>query len=61
MKVPVKDKYRLQDKVDLVLKVNYSSSLFALLFGIVCLLFLNIEGIIPYTFFGFGIFKVRRL
>ncbi|MEZ4809179.1 MAG: sensor histidine kinase [Allomuricauda sp.] len=55
MKIPVKDKYRLQDKVDLVIKVNYSSSLFSLLFGAVCLFLLKIEGVIPYTFFGFGI------
>lgn len=54
MKIPVKDKYRLQDKVDLIIKVNYNSSLLALLFGIVCMLFLNIQGVVPFTFFGFA-------
>lgn len=54
MKIPVKDKYRLQDKVDLIIKVNYNSSLLALLFGIVCMFFLNIQGVVPFTFFGFA-------
>ncbi len=54
MKIPGKDKYRLQDKIDLILKVNYSSSLFAALFGLVCFFFLNIKGVIPYTFIGYA-------
>ncbi|MCB0374162.1 MAG: sensor histidine kinase [Muricauda sp.] len=58
MKIPVKDKYRLQDKVDLIIKVNYNSSLLALLFGLVCLFFLKIEGVVPYTFFGFTILNI---
>lgn len=58
MKIPIKDKYRLQDKIDLVLKVNYSSSLFALLFGIVCFFFLDIKGVIPYVFFGFAVINL---
>ncbi|WP_036379171.1 sensor histidine kinase [Muricauda sp. MAR_2010_75] len=51
MKTPVKDKQLLQDKADLILKVNYSSSLFAFILGLICLYFLNIEGIIPYACF----------
>ncbi len=58
MKIPVKDKYRLQDKVDLIIKVNYNSSLLALLFGLVCMFFLNIQGVIPYTFFGFALLNL---
>lgn len=54
MKIPIKDKYRLQDKVDLIIKVNYNSSLLALLFGIVCMFFLDIQGVVPFTFFGFA-------
>ncbi|UII75225.1 sensor histidine kinase [Flagellimonas sp. HMM57] len=49
MKIPVKDKYRLQDKIDLVLKVNYSSSLFAVVFGAICYFFIDIKEIIPLT------------
>nr|WP_299069701.1 sensor histidine kinase [uncultured Allomuricauda sp.] len=58
MKIPVKDKYRLQDKTDLVLKVNYSSALFTILFGAICLFFLNIKDVIPYTFFGFAVLNM---
>lgn len=54
MKVPGKDKYRLQDKVDLILKFNYNATLLALLFGLVCIFILNIKGLIPYTFFCFS-------
>lgn len=53
MKIPRKDKYRLQDKLTLIRKVNYSTTLLALLFGLVCLFLLNIKGVIPYTFFAF--------
>ncbi len=58
MKIPNKDKYRLHDKIQLVLKVNYSSSFFAVIFGLICLLFLNIKEVIPYVFFGFAAFNV---
>lgn len=54
MKITGKDKYRLQDKTALILKVNYYSTLFSLLFGLVCIFLLHIKGIIPYTFFGFA-------
>lgn len=56
--IPTRDRYRLQDKVDLIIKVNYSSSLIALLFGAVCLFLLDIKGIIPYTFFSFALFNM---
>ena len=58
MSNPIKDRYRLQDKVDLILKVNFNSSLFAILFGIVCYSFLNIKGVIPYTFVGFAVINI---
>ncbi|PWL39190.1 histidine kinase [Flagellimonas aquimarina] len=54
MKIPNKDKYRLQDKIQLVLKVNYYSSLFAVVIGLICLFLLDIKGIIPYTFFVYA-------
>ena len=58
MKIPSRDKYRLQDKVDLIIKVNYNSSLLALLFGLVCMFFLDIQGVVPYTFFGFSLLNL---
>lgn len=58
MKVPDKDKYRLQDKIDLILKVNYSSSLFVALFGLICFFFLDIKGVIPYAFIGYAFLNV---
>ncbi|MEX0315460.1 MAG: sensor histidine kinase [Allomuricauda sp.] len=60
MKIPNKDKYRLQDKIQLVRKVNYNSSLLAILFGLICLFFLDIKGIIPYTFFGFAVLNITN-
>ncbi|MFD2101101.1 sensor histidine kinase [Flagellimonas iocasae] len=58
MKAPVKDKQLLQDKTDLILKVNYSSSLFAFILGLICLFFLDINGIIPYACFGYAILNL---
>ncbi|WP_420602385.1 sensor histidine kinase [Flagellimonas sp.] len=58
MKIPNKDKYRLQDKIQLVLKVNYNSCLFAVLFGLICLFLLDIKGVIPFTFFGFAVLNL---
>ena len=54
MKTPVKDEYRLKDKVKLTLRVNYFSSLFAIILGFLCLYVLNITEILPYAFFVFG-------
>ena len=58
MKVPRKDTYRLQDKIDLILKVNYNSSFFAAIFGLVCYFFLHIEGVIPYTFLAYAFINI---
>ncbi|NDV16102.1 sensor histidine kinase [Muricauda sp. TY007] len=58
MKIPNKDTYRLQDKIDLILKVNYNSSFFAAIFGLVCFFFLDIRGIIPYTFWGYALINL---
>ncbi|BDW93204.1 sensor histidine kinase [Flagellimonas marinaquae] len=54
MRIPNKDTYRLQDKIDLILKVNYNSSFFAAVFGLVCYFFLDIDGVITYTFIGYA-------
>ncbi|MDC6367477.1 MULTISPECIES: sensor histidine kinase [Flavobacteriaceae] len=58
MKNPIKDKYRLQQKIDLVLKVNYSSSIFAILFGLICHFLLDIKGVIPYTFYSYAVITI---
>ncbi len=46
---------RLRSKIQLVIKVNYFSSIFALVFGIVCFLVLDITQVIPYVFLIFGV------
>ena len=58
MSIPNKDDYRLKDKTQLVLKVNYFASLCSLLFGLICYFFLDITGIIPYTFWGFALLNL---
>ena len=54
MKTPIKDEYRLKDKVRLTLRVNYFSSIFAIVLGFICLYVLNINEILPHAFFAFG-------
>ena len=58
MNIPTKDNYRLQDKTQLVLKVNYAACIFALVFGLICLFLLKIEGIVLYAFFSFAILNL---
>ncbi|WP_350292298.1 sensor histidine kinase [uncultured Croceitalea sp.] len=54
MNIPTKDNYRLQDKTQLVLKVNYFACLFSLVFGLICFFLLNVKGVVPYFFFAFS-------
>lgn len=54
MSIPNKDDYRLKDKTQLVLKVNYYASFCAIFFGLVCYFLLDIKGIVPFTFWGFA-------
>lgn len=58
MSIPSKDKYRLDDKTQLVLKVNYFASIFALIFGFACYFFLDIKSVIPFIFFGFALLNL---
>nr|WP_299345921.1 sensor histidine kinase [Allomuricauda sp.] len=60
MKIPKADNELVQDKIDLVLKVNYSSSLFAIVFGLACIFFLDIQGVIPYTFFAYALLNLAN-
>jgi len=49
------DQERLQDKIKLILKVNYVSSALALIFGLLCYFALNITHIIPVAFIAFAV------
>lgn len=55
MKITTKDDYRLKDKTELVVKVNYFASFFSLLLGLASYFFLDIKGIIPFAFFVFAV------
>ncbi len=57
---PVIDQERLKDKIKLVLKVNYFSSILAIFFSMVCLFALNITQIIPYAFLIFGVLNLAN-
>lgn len=51
------DQDRFKDSFRLTLRVGYFSSLFALLFGAICLWYLSITKIVPYVFFTYGLFN----
>ncbi len=51
---------RLRDKVRLVLKVNYFTSVFSLIFFVLCLFLLDITEVIPYVFLSFGILNLMN-
>ncbi len=52
------DQERLNDRVKLVLKVNYVASVLAILFGLACYFFLGITQIIPFAFVAFGVLNL---
>lgn len=54
MKETFPDQHRLQDKTRLTLRVSYFASFFSLLFGFICIYYLDITKVVPYIFFGFG-------
>ncbi len=58
MKTNIKGQDRLRDKVRLTLKVNYYSSVFCLIFYLLCVLLLDIKEVIPYVFLTFGILNL---
>jgi two-component sensor histidine kinase len=51
---------RLRNKAKLVLRVNYFTSFFSLLFCCICLFFLEITKVIPFIFLGFGILNLMN-
>jgi two-component sensor histidine kinase len=58
MKENTKLKNRLRTKEKLVLRVNYFTSVVTLVFGAICLFWLDITEVIPYVFFAFGILNL---
>ena len=52
------DQERLKDKIQLVLKVNYVSSILALAFALICYFVLKVTEIIPFAFMAFGILNL---
>lgn len=51
---------RLEVKARLVLRVNYFTITFALLFSAICYFFLNIKEIIPHTLLVFGVLNIAN-
>ncbi|AYN68675.1 sensor histidine kinase [Euzebyella marina] len=49
---------RFKDKAKLVIKVNYFTSIFSLLFFLTCIYILKITVVIPYVFLIFGILNL---
>lgn len=49
---------RFKDKATLVIKVNYFTSIFSLLFFFTCLFLLKITVVIPYVFLVFGLLNL---
>ncbi len=58
MEDKIVDQERLKNKVRLVLRVNYFTSVFSLIFFFICLFLLKIEHVIPYIFLSFGILNL---
>lgn len=58
MRIPNQDQYQLKDKVHLMLRVNYISSALSIIFGILCIYYLNITQIIPVSFIAFGLLNL---
>lgn len=55
------DNERLQDKTKLFLRVNYTTSIIAFLFGILCYFILKITQVIPFVLFGFSLLNIVNL
>ncbi|SDM58538.1 sensor histidine kinase [Kriegella aquimaris] len=54
----VKDTYRLKDKVQLTLRVNYFSSIISVVLGLMCLYTLDIYRILPFAFFAYSVINI---
>ncbi len=49
---------RLESKARLILKVNYFTSAFSLIFACICLFFIDITKVIPFVFIVFGVLNL---
>ena len=58
MEKAIKHQHRIKDKVRLTLRVSYFASIFSLIFGLVCLFFLDIYELVPHIFIAFGALSV---
>ena len=58
MEKETKHQHRIQDKIRLTLRVSYFASISSLIFGLVCLFFLDIYEIVPHIFLAFGALSV---
>lgn len=55
------DNERLQDKTKLFLRVNYTTSIISILFGILCYFLLGITEVVPFPLMAFGILNLINL
>ncbi|MEP0132747.1 MAG: sensor histidine kinase [Eudoraea sp.] len=58
MEKAIKHQHRIKDKVRLTLRVSYFGSIFSLIFGLVCLFFLDIYELVPHILIAFGALSV---
>ena len=58
MEKETKHQHRIQDKIRLTLRVSYFASISSLIFGLVCLFYLDIFEIVPHIFLAFGALSV---
>ena len=54
------DEERTKDKVNLLLKVNYVSSIIAIAFGFVSFFIFDITQVIPHFLIGFGVLNLAN-
>jgi len=52
---------RLRDKTKLLLKFNYTTSFLSIVFGVICVYFLEIKHIIPHAFFTYAILNLLNI
>ncbi len=55
------DQERLEDKIKLFLKVNYTTSVISILFGVVCYFLLDIIEVIAFALAVFGVVNILNL
>lgn len=58
MEKAVKHQHRIQDKIRLTLRVSYFASISSLVFGLICLFFLDVFEIVPHIFLAFGALSI---